>query len=283
MMNTQRLSAVVCLSLTSVCILGSPGTARGQISLSPPTPQTTPFPVETVKNGPPHEDGAAAVDSRPFSSLFQATVDDFRRLPSQDTLKWLAIGAAIATIGRTVDRPATQELSTSPLFNSMLKSGETIGGARLQLGGALATYAVGRMTRSPKVAVVGADLLQAQILAQTLTAGVKFAVRRDRPDGTQYSFPSGHTSVTFASATVLQRDLGWKAGVPAYAVATYVAASRIQDKRHFLSDVGFGAAIGIIAGRTVTVGRGEARFAVVPTVPSSGGVGVSFNWLGANR
>ena len=33
-------------------------------------------------------------------------------------------------------------------------------------------------------------------------------------------------------------------------------------KRHYLSDVAFGAAIGIMAGRTVTIGRGEARFAV---------------------
>ena len=61
--------------------------------------------------------------------------------------------------------------------------------------------------------------------------------------------------MTFATATVLQRDLGWKVGVPAYGLATYVAASRIQDKRHFLSDVTFGAAIGIVAGRSVTIGQ----------------------------
>jgi len=75
--------------------------------------------------------------------------------------------------------------------------------------------------------------------------------------------------VTFGTATVLQRNFGWKAGVPAYALASYVAASRVQMKRHFLSDVAFGAAIGIVAGRTVTVGRGLARFAVAPTVSSN--------------
>ena len=83
-------------------------------------------------------------------------------------------------------------------------------------------------------------------------------------DGTEFSFPSGHSAATFASATVLQRHFGWKVGVPAFAVASYVAASRVQEKRHFLSDVAFGATLGIIAGRTVTVGRGEARFAVSP-------------------
>ena len=78
------------------------------------------------------------------------------------------------------------------------------------------------------------------------------------------------------AGTVLQRHYGWKAGGLAYGVATYVAASRIQDKRHFLSDVAFGAAIGIAAGRTVTIGVGDNRFAVAPTVTRGGG-GVSFS------
>ena len=109
-----------------------------------------------------------------------------------------------------------------------------------------------------------------------MTTAVKYAVRRYRPDGTQYSFPSGHSSVSFASATVLQRHYGWKAGGLAYGVATYVAASRIQEKRHFLSDVVFGATIGIVAGRTVTIDVGDNRFAIAPTVTHGGG-GVSFS------
>jgi len=87
--------------------------------------------------------------------------------------------------------------------------------------------------------------------------------------------------VTFASATVLQRNLGWKAGIPAYAVAGYVAASRIQVRRHFLSDVTFGAALGITAGRAVTIGRGDHRFAVAPAAVPGGG-GISLTWIGKN-
>ncbi len=73
---------------------------------------------------------------------------------------------------------------------------------------------------------------------------------------------------------MLQRHFGWKAGVPAYVVATYVAGSRLQENRHYLSDVIFGATIGILAGRTVTVGRGSSRFHVVP-LATTGGVGVA--------
>lgn len=151
--------------------------------------------------------------------------------------------------------------------------GATIGGARIQFAGALATYTAGRLTGRRRVASVGSDVIRAQILAQTMTAGIKLSARRHRPDGDEFSFPSGHTSVTFATATVLQRNFGWKAGIPAYALASYVAASRVQMKRHFLSDIAFGAGIGIVAGRTVTMGRGRTRFAVAPTIsPNQAGV-----------
>jgi hypothetical protein len=53
-------------------------------------------------------------------------------------------------------------------------------------------------------------------------------------------------------------------------------------KRHFLSDVAFGAALGIVAGRSVTVGAGDRRFAVSPVAVPGGGA-VQFAWLGHDR
>jgi membrane-associated phospholipid phosphatase len=64
--------------------------------------------------------------------------------------------------------------------------------------------------------------------------------------------PSGHATVTFAAATVLQQHLGYRAGIPTYLIASYVALSRLHDNRHFASDVAMGAATGIIIGRSVT-------------------------------
>jgi membrane-associated phospholipid phosphatase len=209
-----------------------------------------------------------------FAGMFKTTIDDFRRLPSKDTLTWLSIGGAIAAAGQPKDRDVSNGFSAAPM-RGMFEPGATIGGARAQFAGALATYTVGRVTGNRRVASVGTDLIRAQVLAQTLTAGIKLSARRHRPDGDEFSFPSGHSSVTFATATVLQRNFGWRAGIPAYALASYVAASRVQMKRHFFSDVAFGAAIGIVSGRTVTVGRGSARFAVTPTV-SPNQAGVSF-------
>lgn len=102
------------------------------------------------------------------------------------------------------------------------------------------------------------DEIEATLLAEAFAEGLKIAVRRDRPpetDGTQsntFSFPSGHATLTFACATVLQQHLGYKWGVPTYTVASYVAMSRLHDNRHFASDVVFGAALGIVIGRSVT-------------------------------
>lgn len=209
-------------------------------------------------------------------------IQDFRRIPSWTNIVILAAGGLGAAMGHTSDRSLSNAMSGSQGLGTVLGVGETAGGARMQLFGALGTYAVGRFSGQNTIATVGADLIQSQIVAQSLTAAIKMSVGRTRPDGTQYSFPSGHASVSFATATVLQRNLGWKVGLPAYGFATYVAASRIQDKRHFLSDVTFGAAIGIVAGRSVTVGKGDAKFVVAPSAAPGGG-GISFTWLGSSK
>src|SRR6185436_7331888 len=96
---------------------------------------------------------------------------------------------------------------------------------------------------------------------------------RTRPDGTARSFPSGHSSDTFAFATALERHLGWRYAVPAYTLASYVAISRLPANRHWFSDVVFGSTVGIIAGRTVTRHGRQFPVAVVPT---DRGVAVAF-------
>ena len=217
----------------------------------------------------------APVSTITLPSIFTTTIDDFRRLPSSGTGTMLAIGGIAATAIHANDWHITTGFSGARRLNTVFEAGEAIGGARAQLAGAIGTYAVGRFTGNRRVATLGADLIRAQVVTQTVTAAIKMSVKRMRPDGGEFSFPSGHSSVTFATATVVQRHFGWKAGIPAYAVASYVAASRVHVKRHFLSDVAFGAALGIAAGRTVTIGRGQTRFAVSPAV-SPHQAGVSF-------
>lgn len=277
-MQTRRRFApcqyhVVCVVLTC-CAVAVPR-AGAQTSPTIPSGGSASTATTTSNSLPPEWRGGNG-----FSKLFDQTANDFRHLVSKDTGVIAAIGGVVALAGHAADGRSSSAMSGSARLHGVLGPGEIIGGAQTQAAAAVATYALGRVTSNATVTRIGADLIRAQIVTQTVTTMIKGAVGRTRPDGTQYSFPSGHASVTFATATVLQRNLGWKAGVPAYAVASYVAASRIQAKRHFLSDVTFGAALGIVAGRTVTIGRGSHRFSVAPSaVP--GGAGVSFTWAGA--
>jgi len=114
-------------------------------------------------------------------------------------------------------------------------------------------------------------MLRALIVSQTFTQGIKQVVRRDRPTGECCAFPSGHSSAAFATAAVVERHFGYRGSLPMFAIATYVATSRLQDNRHFLSDVMFGAALGVASGWTVVGRHGRSSYALTP-VPVRGGV-----------
>ncbi len=207
-------------------------------------------------------------------ALFGEVGRDLARLPSNDTLATLGLASAIAVAVHPADRPLTEGAAGSRALGRVFTVGEVAGGGWAHTAGAVAVFAAGTATDHGRVRDVGIDLVRAQILTAILTQGIKLPVNRTRPDRTRFSFPSGHSSGSFATATVLARHFGWKAGLPAYGFAAYVGASRLQENRHFASDVIFGAAIGIVTGRTVTIGHGDHRFVLAPAVVP-GGVGVT--------
>jgi membrane-associated phospholipid phosphatase len=72
------------------------------------------------------------------------------------------------------------------------------------------------------------------------------------PFSGQEAMPSGHTTIAFAMATALADDLHntW-ASVGLYSVAAGVGWSRINDNKHWLSDVAAGAVLGITSAKLV--------------------------------
>ncbi len=204
-----------------------------------------------------------------FLELFTELGGDFRNVVSRDNLKLFAAGSGAALLGGFHDASVSAEPPDN--YTEIFEFGNELGGVPIQLGTAFAAYVVGRVVDKPKVAHVGADLVQAQLVSGVITTGLKLITQRSRPDGNDMSFPSGHTSSAFASASVLRRHFGWRVGIPAYAVASWVGASRVQERHHYLSDVLFGATIGIVSGRAVTVGHGGTRFALSPVALRGGG------------
>lgn len=86
-----------------------------------------------------------------------------------------------------------------------------------------------------------------------VTTGLKHVVDEERPDETNdKSFPSGHTSSSFAAAATLHKRHGWEVGVPAHIVATFVGVARVRGDKHFVHDVVAGAVIGEAAGWLLT-------------------------------
>ncbi|MDE6007456.1 MAG: phosphatase PAP2 family protein [Muribaculaceae bacterium] len=87
--------------------------------------------------------------------------------------------------------------------------------------------------------------VESAAVTTAVTYILKYSISERRPDGSDWhSFPSGHTSATFATAAFLQRRYGWAWGAPAYALAAYVGWGRCFAKRHHWYDVLAGAAIG---------------------------------------
>jgi membrane-associated phospholipid phosphatase len=203
-----------------------------------------------------------------FGDAFRTIGRDFANFPTTKALSWLGAGAGLALAGTAGDRELTDDLNGKRL--PVFRAGAGIGSGQAQFGLALGTFAVGRLSRNREVSALGFQLIRANLLAQALTQGIKISTHRVRPDGGGMSFPSGHSSTTFAAATVLQRRYGWKVGVPAYVLASYVAASRVNDRRHFPSDVIFGASLGVAVGLTVT--RDTHRSSFLIPVATRGGV-----------
>lgn len=201
---------------------------------------------------------------------------DFAGLAAKDNLILLGGGGAASLFVYPFDAKITESLSTAENLRWIYPVGNVGGSAAVQSGIAVGTYLAGRFSHKEAVRSLGLELVRSQIVAQTVTQALKLASQRTRPDGSNdRSFPSGHASATFATATVLNRHFGWKAGVPAYAFGAFVAISRLQGNKHYASDVIFGAAVGVAAGQSVTFDCGPATLAIGPATVPGFGVGVS--------
>jgi membrane-associated phospholipid phosphatase len=93
----------------------------------------------------------------------------------------------------------------------------------------------------------GVFLIGTGIYAAT-TYGLKAAIKEARPNGSEKTFPSGHTATAFFGATVLAheyRDSHPELVIAGYTLAATTGALRIANNKHWLTDVLMGSAIGI--------------------------------------
>jgi membrane-associated phospholipid phosphatase len=260
--------------------------APQQPAAQQPASQQDPQKPPDKKDQPPAAVGEAGTKpTRGFvKALFYNLGDDMKHMPRQNSIYWLAGGSAAALAIHPVDDDINRHLATSKSANTLFKPGSIVGQGYFILPAAAATYVLGRVDHNGRVQHLGMDEIEAGLLSLGIVEGLKVTVRRDRPTplpgqtttGTGYSFPSGHATMTFAAATVLQQHLGYRAGIPTYLIASYVAMSRLHDNVHWASDVAFGTGLGIMIGRSVTWhGRNFYGYNVTPApmlLPHGAGV-----------
>ncbi len=96
-------------------------------------------------------------------------------------------------------------------------------------------------------------------VAGTLTSSLKFLARRERPDGTDsFSFPSGHTTLAFATAEITRQLYGNWWGGAAYGLAVLTGIQRVQDQRHWVGDVVTAAVLSTTIARALAPGKTRA-------------------------
>ena len=216
---------------------------------------------------PARDDGRRTI-KRFVPNLFRGTVGVF----NTDNIKPLLAGGLATGVGAIFDDDVSDWIADpSHGFGTRLEDGA----APAVVGAGVAIlFATGRAFDAPRYRAMTYDWMHAVLITAGYTTLLKEVVHRERPNGEDnLSFPSGHASNAFALAAVAERHYGWKAGLPAYTLASAVAVSRLQRNKHYLSDVMAGATLGYIVGRTVVrvnslavdQSRG-ARFSVSPVV-----------------
>lgn len=169
-----------------------------------------------------------------------------------------AMGVGIvATVGvHTKDRNIQSHFDGHQAFGKGFDDAMNVLGSPFLLGGTtLGVLGLSKILHSEKTALVSGTMLEAFLLSEGMTAILKVATRRERPDGSSKgSFPSAHTSGAFALASVAEVYYGPWVGLPSYGLATVIGFSRMDASKHWASDVLAGAVIGTM------IGIGTAKF-----------------------
>jgi len=208
-----------------------------------------------------------------FTKPFHMTRKDWGNLG-----KFAIVFVPVAFADETVQKKSVRLMRNKPALQNISKYITRFGAAYERY--TLATFAAyGLIFKKPKMVNTTLLATQAYLTGSALEGTMKLLTRRTRP--TYYardveaeprflgpfakigkdengkrrysSFPSGHTTIAFATATVFAKEYKDKIIVPviAYSAATLIGLSRITENKHWATDVLTGAAIGFMAGKNV--------------------------------
>lgn len=156
--------------------------------------------------------------------------------------------------------------------------GETVGWGFLNVIYTVSAYTYGKYYNDIESLKAAEHMAKASFYSLGVTMTLKKLINEKRPGypDDPDSFPSGHSSASFAFASVVAARHGWYWGGLAYTTAAFVSLSRINDDFHYLHDVLFGMTIGASYGWGLyhQYENGSPYFLTV--LPTPKGVGATF-------
>lgn len=147
-----------------------------------------------------------------------------------------------------------QESVRNPMLDSLMKFITALGNGGMIWIGATILLLIPKKTRSigmmSAVALLGSLIINNNIIKNIVQRPRPFVTFTDLqiiiPTPSEYSFPSGHTSSSFAAAAVFYRHLPKKLGLPSVILAGLIGFSRLYVGVHYPTDVIAGVIMGIL-------------------------------------
>jgi len=214
------------------------------------------------------ESAKADLDRFPDRFL-EASKDTFLRIDNIAALL-LAGGASVAMHNSDADKNLAENFARHHIFHGF--SGESlsvIGDPPTHYAATGLWYAISEENQDELNKQRALTMMTALSVTGVVTTGLKVIRDNDTPNGQRWAWPSGHTSSSFAVASVLDEFYGPKVGIPVYALASLVAYRMMDTGDHWGSDVVFGATLGWVVGHTIA-GKHKnldvAGFEIVPYV-----------------
>ena len=213
-----------------------------------------------------------------------------------DTRDWLLFGGIAAGIGTVAafDQDIERQIrgARNNTVTNIFDNAQPLGN-EYAIGIVGTFYIYGEFFKDPRAKTTALDAISATAIASGLvTNSTKYVIGRGRPtDGHgaynfrpfsgQDSFSSGHTTEAFALASVITEHYNapW-VQVTCYGLASTVGYARLNNNRHWPSDVLAGATIGTFVGKTVVhFNKKHRQVSIQPIVgPDIRGAQMSMPW-----